>query len=101
MLKLKGKNPVANRKLKKILEPVEVKADNMFLETSTITKNLTVSELLEVLEDGYLVYWDLVRDKQGNITAVKPYPRHIFYANLMKMREKESDDIMYDFKSRL
>ena len=100
-IKFKGKNPAANKHLQTLLEPIATKADNLLLEKTVITKTLTKESLMDLLLDGELIYWDLIRDENGNVVKVKPYPRDVFYRKLYALRKQKSDDVLYDFKSRL
>lgn len=63
---------------------------------------LTEETLLEILDDGEGIYWELERNESGCITRVIPYSEEDVIKHLYLQSILEDDkDVFYDFKKRL
>lgn len=90
-------NPVRERKIKKALKRNQKKYNALFLKDTTITKQLTEHELMNLLIAGEGTYWDLEYSDEGEILGIKPYSLDVVLKNL----HPTVDDVFADFTARL
>lgn len=92
-----------NKRVAAQIERKRSKIEYLWGGDTTINQPLTSEELTQLLLDGDGIYWSVVFDKENNITEIVPYKDRTVVKNLFMLAQKqrEHDDLFYDFNSRL